>query len=97
LIAMRVHRFDEWEKHEACGGRSDCRPERWPAYVRWFAGSFVSAQLPALTRFLVVALRWTVTPFAGVRIVARVVLLALFSARFVGAAEFGATVAHGTG
>lgn len=52
--------------------------------------------MQALTLLLlIVALRRTVAPFAGIGIVARVVLLALLGARFIGTAEFGAPVAHG--
>jgi hypothetical protein len=44
--------------------------------------------------FLFFPLRRLITPFAGVGIVVGVVLQTLFGARFIGAAEFRAAVAH---
>jgi hypothetical protein len=44
--------------------------------------------------FLLLPLRRLITPFAGIRIVAGVVVLTLFGASFIGAAEFRAAIAH---
>ncbi|KFX65603.1 hypothetical protein KBK24_0112350 [Burkholderia sp. K24] len=55
---------------------------------------FAAIQPDALRLLFLFALRWLVAPFAGIGIVARVVAFALFGARFVGPAEFGAPVAH---
>ena len=78
-------------------GRFDCRPERWLAPVRLFDCLFVGLQLKALRGLFLVPLGWLVAPFAGIGVIACVVALALFRARFIGAAEFGAPVAHGGG
>jgi hypothetical protein len=58
--------------------------------TRSFIGVLPTASLPRL----VFPLRWVVTPFAGSRIVAGVILLTLLGARVIGAAEFRAAVAH---
>jgi hypothetical protein len=44
--------------------------------------------------FLLLPLRRLITPFAGIRIVAGVVVQTLFGASFIGAAELRAAIAH---
>ena len=56
-------------------------------------GSRASGQRALLARFVFPLWR-VITPFAGIRIVAGVVVLTLFGARVIGAAEFRAPVAY---
>ncbi|MGQ7934802.1 hypothetical protein [Paraburkholderia sp. D1E] len=51
--------------------------------------------MKALLLLFLLALWRTVAPFAGIGVVARIILFTLLGARFIGAAKFSAAVTHG--